>query len=51
MLYLSSIIYRDIVEGKDLTVYRKDNSAERNTLMTIRAGQVPVVEAWKIINE
>ncbi|XP_045175397.2 uncharacterized protein LOC123536344 isoform X2 [Mercenaria mercenaria] len=42
---------RDIANGEDLKVYREIGSSERDTLMTIRAGNVPVLDAWKIINE
>jgi hypothetical protein len=44
-------ISRDIVQGTDLKVYREMSSSERETLMTIRAGNVPVADAWKIIKE
>jgi len=44
------IDFSDIVNQRDLCVYREDKSEERAELMKIRAGNVPVTEALSIIN-
>lgn len=45
------LFYSNIVNGEDLMVYRESGSAKRETLMKIRAGNVPIQDAWKYINE
>ncbi|KAL3842076.1 hypothetical protein ACJMK2_020141 [Sinanodonta woodiana] len=40
---------KNIVDGQPLEIYRSEGSEERKLLMSIRAGDFPVVQAWSII--
>lgn len=47
----SYIQFRNVAYGEDLQVYRENGSPDRQVLMAIRQGDVPLQQAWQIIQE